>query len=212
MRKKGIKDILREGAAELGAKLSDEQTALFLTYLGELRKWNRTMNLTSLRKEEEITTRHFLDSLTPLRFLKGCRNLLDIGTGAGFPGIPLKIALPALKVTLMEPITKKVHFLKHVIRTLGLEGIEVVRARAEDEATVRRLGRSFDCAVSRALASIDDYLELVRPYVGEGGVIIAIKGPAEERLMGELGGHIYALHEIEVPFSKRKTSIVVFQR
>ncbi|MEK7314264.1 MAG: 16S rRNA (guanine(527)-N(7))-methyltransferase RsmG, partial [Deltaproteobacteria bacterium] len=115
-----VSDILRAGAKELNIEMRESEERAFLIYLEELKKWNEKINLTSLRSDRDITVKHFLDSLTVARFLKdnNVSSLLDIGSGGGFPGIPLKIVMPELKVTLLEAIEKKVNFLKHIIRTL----------------------------------------------------------------------------------------------
>lgn len=212
----GLKALLTRGALELGVGLSDAQQAAFDAYLGELTVWNRKMNLTAIEGEKSIVIKHFLDSLTPVRLLSGSSTLLDIGAGGGFPGIPLKIALPDLSVTLLDAVEKKVHFMRHAIRRLGLKGAEAVSGRAESEALVSRYAGSFDCVISRAFAEVGMFLSLAMPYVRQGGLILAMKGPGarEELATGSLpqGLSMPEVHDIKVPGSDRVTTILSFKR
>lgn len=221
MNREELKRTLQEGAKELGVVLGEDQLVLFLTYLEELTRWNRKINLTKITDPSKIVTRHFLDSLTVCRYLKGTKRLLDIGTGAGFPGLPVKIAMPEIEVTLMDSVEKKVFFLKSIIRTLGLRGVRAVHARAEDAAVIEELGGSFDCVVSRAISALGDFFPLAGPYLarggrgGRGGRVIAMKGPRGGRLTEELleikpcNPEVF---ELEVPFSGQKTSLVILSR
>lgn len=221
--RKGLKGLLKEGAGRLGIVLGDREIEPFLRYLEGLKEWNRRINLTSIKDDKGIVIRHFLDSLTLVSMVRPFNALLDIGSGAGFPGIPLKIALPSLKVTLLEATGKKVFFMRHVIRTLGLKGIEVVHGRAEDPHMQERLG-VFDVVTSRAFGGLNRFLEVVTPYVRQGGLILAMKGPkgVEElkRLKGSgaivgcgLGSLEFAsLQEVRLPFSEATTVILVFKR
>ncbi|MBI5598288.1 MAG: 16S rRNA (guanine(527)-N(7))-methyltransferase RsmG [Deltaproteobacteria bacterium] len=208
------KKILTEGALELGVSLDESKNKHFETFLGELQKWNEKMNLTSITEEKEIITRHFLDSLTPMRFLDGIEKILDIGSGAGFPGIPMKIAAPAIGITLMESTEKKVLFLRHIIRTLVLPNAQTVFARAEDKGVIDMLKENFGCVISRALTGIDEFLTLAAPYVRKNGMAIAMKGPTKgpggEELKKELSGRKHELHEVKIPFTDRTTSIIIF--
>ncbi|MBI5492316.1 MAG: 16S rRNA (guanine(527)-N(7))-methyltransferase RsmG [Deltaproteobacteria bacterium] len=211
-----LKNILKNGALELGVTLSEVDLGQFITYLKELQAWNRKINLTSIESDKEIVIRHFLDSLTTLPFVKDSKRLLDIGSGAGFPGIPLKIAAPLLEVTLLDSVEKKVHFMRHIIRTLGLKGIEATYGRAEDPKIIERYGSLFDCVISRAFAELGKFLELSLPFVAKGGSIIAIKGPAFDRELEEAryvsGVEGPEIHEIKVPFEDRKNVLVIFRK
>ena len=218
MEQRKITDMLIAGAKELDIEMRESNIKAFSLYLEELKKWNEKINLTSLRSDRDITVKHFLDSLTAARFLKDNKvsSLLDIGSGGGFPGIPLKIVMPKLKITLLEAIEKKVNFLKHIIRTLGLDNIEAIKGRAEDEEIIKTYKNSFDCVISRALSSIKDYINLAKPYIKENGIILAMKGPVEKKLSSELdeyqkhGDYSFKLHEIISPFSPSKTTIIIF--
>ena len=183
-------EILVEGAARLGIGLDGEQVEQFRTYYDELISWNEKVNLTAVTGREEVQKRHFLDSLAvastlPATILHGSDRLLDVGSGAGFPGLPLKIAYPRIDITLLEATGKKTAFLRHVVDRLGLEGVEVVAGRAEEQAHRPELRERFGAVASRAVARLDVLAELCLPFCAVGGVMIAQKGPkVEEELLG----------------------------
>ena len=209
-------EILRKGSLELGLSLTDSQTGAFIKYLSELQAWNKKINLTSITDGKEIIIKHFLDSLTPVRLLSGVQTLLDIGSGAGFPGLPLKIAIPALKVTMLDTVEKKVHFIRHMIRTLDLEGAKALSGRVESPELIESLASSFDCVTSRAFTELKAFVALARPYIRQGGMLLAMKGPAVEAELKEMG-HVEGfsepeVHHMEVPFSDRTTSLVIMRR
>jgi 16S rRNA (guanine527-N7)-methyltransferase len=169
------------GADRLDIELDKAQVERFQRYYGELVKWNERANLTSVTAYEEVQTRHFLDSLTVVpeisaAVLNGDGKILDIGSGAGFPGLPLKIAHPELSLTLMEATAKKSAFLSHVVESLGLEDVEVVTGRAEDQAHKPKMREQFDIVISRALAKLNVLVELCLPFCSVGGLTIAQKG------------------------------------
>ncbi len=209
-------EILKKGALELGVELDERQGTAFLAYLQELKSWNRRINLTSIEDDREILVRHFLDSLAPVRFLAGVNSALDMGAGAGFPGIPLKIAIPDLQVILLDSVLKKVSFMRHIIRTLGLKGIEALHGRAEANELITRLSGSFDCVVSRAFAELAAFSALALPYLRPGGRLLAMKGPAvrdELKAISEISGFTRPeVFEVAIPFSKRVTSMVVLRK
>jgi len=208
--------ILKTGSAELGITIGDEQAALFLKYLSELKEWNKKINLTAITDDRDIVIRHFLDSLALIPFLANQKALLDIGSGAGFPGIPLKIMLPDLKVTLMDSVNKKVFFMRHIIRTLGLKHIEAIHARAEDKAFIKKIGSSFDVVTSRAFAELSKFLEIAAPYTKKGGLLLAMKGPKgveEVKALWQLNNAEYVeAKEVRLPFSEMTTTILSFKK
>ncbi|MBI5902792.1 MAG: 16S rRNA (guanine(527)-N(7))-methyltransferase RsmG [Deltaproteobacteria bacterium] len=208
--------LLEEGAAELGVGLDEAAIAAFSAYLDELKAWNRRINLTSIDSDREAVVRHFLDSLTPYRHIKGAGRLLDIGAGAGFPGIPLKIADPFMEVTLVDSVEKKVHFMRNVIRKLGLKGIEAVSGRVEDRSLIARYAFGFDCVISRAFTGLKRFLELSLPYLKGGGSIVAMKGPSYkdelEEACGIKGLEPPQVYEVKVPFEQRSTTLVIFKK
>jgi len=207
---------LREGAFSLGIPLDESAISKFMLYLGELKRWGKKMNLTASATDREIISRHFLDSLVLLPTLRALRlkKILDMGSGAGFPGIPLKIADPALDITLLDSREKRVFFLRHIIRSLDFfTGIGAIKGRAE--AILPELAASFDCVTSRAFAPLDSFIPLALPYLTEGGLIIAMKGPAgTEELKGlEIKGIGKArIMRTSIPGSERETFLMIFKK
>lgn len=176
---------LIEDAARLGIDLDGEQVGRFRAYYDELVSWNETVNLTAVTGREEVQERHFLDSLAvasalPANVLDGTDKLLDVGSGAGFPGIPLKIAYHRIGVTLLEATAKKTAFLRHVVDKLGIEGVKIVTGRAEEEAHGPEMREMYGAVVARAVARLDVLAELCLPFCAVGGVMIAQKGPEVE--------------------------------
>jgi len=211
-----LKNILKTGGAELGLTIGDQEVSQFLKYLEELKEWNKKINLTSITDDRDITIRHFLDSLILVPFLANKSSLLDIGSGAGFPGIPLKIILPDLKITAMDSVHKKVVFMKHIVRTLNLNSIEIIHARAEDSKSIKKLGGSFDAVTSRAFAELHRFLEIAIPYAKNGGILLAVKGPKgveELRRLPQIKGiESILVKEIKLPFSDITTTVLSFKK
>jgi 16S rRNA (guanine527-N7)-methyltransferase len=174
-------DLLRKGFQQLAIPFSEDQVDRFLIYLEELKKWNRAYNLTGLKTDRDIIIKHFLDSLLFLKmFPAHAMTAADIGSGAGFPGIPVKIFLPLLKMFLVEPVGKKAIFLRHICSRLALDGIEIIDKRIEE---VERL--KVDVAMTRALFTVRDFIEKTKGRINSGGVLILSKGP---KLREELKG------------------------
>jgi len=211
-----LKELLTEGAKEFGARISDSQTDLFLSYLENLKIWNDRINLTSIKNERAIVMHHFVDSLSAAPFIKDDKKLLDIGSGGGFPGMPLKIALPGLEVTLLDSVNKKVSFLNDTIRKLQLRNIRAVWGRAEDENNnIQR--NSFNYVITRAVGSFEEIVSLCSPFLMENGVMILMRG---KRGMSEWSEYeknnpgivkLLDSKEFEIPFSDQKRSIFVLK-
>lgn len=199
-------EILAQKAAEAGLELSEKQLEQFNKYYEMLVETNKVMNLTAITEPEDVAVKHMVDSL--LAFDKSFANktLADVGTGAGFPGIPLKIYCPSLKVTLIDSLGKRLKFLENVIKGLGLENISCEHARAEDAGKNKKFREKFDLVTARAVARLSVLSEYCLPLVKTGGMFIALKGSkyAEEILEGEqalkiLGGKILSSEEVKLP-------------
>jgi len=176
LHKTAPEELLRAGAAELGLSLGPAVIQQFLVYLEKLLQWNTRMNLTGMKSAQEVVVKHFLDSLAVCPWLNTVNSLADIGTGAGFPGLPLKLALPQLHLTLVEPTGKKIAFLRYLIVLLGLQDVEV-RPQYLTPALARQWGPSFQGVITRATFPLARFLELGGPLVRPGGRLLALKGP-----------------------------------
>jgi 16S rRNA (guanine527-N7)-methyltransferase len=188
---------LDRGLAALDQGVTAHQAARLQTLLDELGRWNRRINLTAITDPTAMVSGHVLDSLVVRPWLKGPA-VIDIGTGAGFPGLPLAIVEPDLQFTLLDSNGKKISFVRHMLGELGLDNAEAVKARAEDYAP----GTRFDTVIARALASVSRLVELSAHLVGEDGQLLALKGkyPAEELdSIERLPDWEYSVHELRVP-------------
>ena len=177
--------LLDAGCGELGIVLTEKQKEQFFKYFQLLTEWNQVMNLTAITEMPEVVTKHFVDSLLVVNVFDGIRteaySCIDVGTGAGFPGIPLKIAFPQLQITLLDSLNKRVGFLNTVIQELGLTGITAVHGRAEDFGRNKEYREQFDLCVSRAVANLSTLSEYCLPFVKAGGEFLSYKsGKVEE--------------------------------
>ena len=215
--KKRMKDILKTGSLELGHELSDEQIDKLVRYSDLLVEWNEKINLTAITDEFSIATKHFLDSMSAIStdYVKG--KVIDVGCGAGFPGLVLKIAKPELELTLLDSLNKRINFLKTVCEDLEIDGINFEHARAEDGA--RRMREQFDTVVSRAVANMSVLSELCIPFLKIGGRFLALKGPLAEQEVKDakkaitiLGGEIEDIFEAKIPHTDLSHKIIIVKK
>ena len=184
-------DTLEAGLPELGLTLTEQQKQTLCDFGEAVVRQNQVMNLTAITEADQVAKLHLLDSLTVLTAAElAGRKLIDVGCGAGFPGVPLAIACPEAKITLLDSLGKRVHWLEEILPTLGVEA-ECVTARAEEFVTDRR--ESYDFATSRAVARLNILLELTAPYVKVGGMVVAMKGAAAKEELAECTGAIRKL-------------------
>ena len=170
------KHLITEGAKAFDMHLAQEKVNQFAFHALELLKWNRKTNLTAITDPLDVAVKHFLDSVAPASLIPPGASLLDIGSGGGFPGIPLKIARPSVSVTLIDSSRKKVSFQKHIIRSLGLQNIEAMHIRAEELAKAPEYANAYDVIVCRALSALEAFILMASPLLAKDGMIIALKG------------------------------------
>jgi len=201
--------------------ISDEKCNLFQTYYEMLVDWNERMKLTAITDEEGVATKHFLDSLNANvdDVIKSASSVIDVGTGAGFPGIPLKIMDPTIKLTLLDSLAKRVNFLNEVTSELGLENVSAIHARAEDMGTDKKYREQYDVCVSRAVANLATLTELCLPFVKCGGYFVSLKGPKAEQEVEEaknaiklLGGKFIRIERYAVSDTDLDHNIVIIKK
>ena len=232
-------DILREGARTLGLHLTSEHVRAFQIYFQELQAWNRRFNLTTVTRYEDVQVKHFLDSLTCLLAFPGAGSegeeclpnvvpltnrdapllCVDVGTGAGFPGLPLKIMRPALRMTLLESSRKKVSFLRHVVDRLGLQEVEFLWARAEDVGQDPHHRERYDLVLARAVADMAVLVEYCLPLCRKGGCLIAQKGVDIEPELAAalpavevLGGRLRGVKHVTLPGLRQARTLVLVDK
>jgi 16S rRNA (guanine527-N7)-methyltransferase len=211
--------ILSEAASILGCTLGERELSLFELYRHELLLWNKRINLVSAKTPDEMLAKHFIDSLTPIPFIPNKNSsLLDIGTGAGFPGLPMKIVVSSFKLSLLEASRKKVSFLKHLLRIMALPDTHVMHQRLEELHEERRHA-FFDVVISRAALKLPQFVRMGAPLLFKKGLLIAMKGPTveEERLAAQevsekCGLVLLDCHEIRLPLTGDLRKIVVYQK
>jgi len=211
-------ELLVKGAEAFGIRLNEKQVESFDLYLRELLKWNQKINLTAIRTEKGIVLKHFLDSLSAFPYLSKTVSLLDIGSGAGFPGIPLKIIHPPLEITLIDSVRKKIDFQRHIIRMLGLKGLEAIHGRIQDKEILQSMSGRFDAVISRAFSDLQTLRLLAFPFLKKGGILLAMKGELDEEEIGNLSEREDTRYRLQgtasffLPKSSFKRSILLFEK
>lgn len=210
---------MKEKAKELHIDLSVEQMDKFYRYMDLLIEWNQKMNLTAITEPEEIIVKHFIDSLTILKYIKENEKIVDMGTGAGFPGIPLSIICEKNKVVLVDSLNKRLVFLQEVIKQLDLKNVETIHARAEDFGQNKTYREQFDIATSRAVANLTTLSEYLLPLVKVGGKCICMKASDIEqevqdakKAINVLGGTIYQIEKFTLPQSDIGRTIIIIDK
>jgi len=215
--KAAARELLISGAEQVGVVLDQQMIARFELLADELVKWNRKINLTAITDEHEIVLKHFVDSLTLLQVLPSGGALLDIGSGGGFPSLPVKIVRPDLEIVSVDSVGKKITFQRHAARLLGVAGFTAVHSRAED--LPEQYAGYFDWIVSRAFSDLPLFIGLAAPLLKSGGTIIAMKGvrgssEAEEALtsIAGLGMRISEVREFSLPFANDQRTLIKFNK
>lgn len=219
MKKEEFKKVLYEKVKQIGIELKEEQLEKFYLYMNILLEWNEKINLTAITNEEEIILKHFVDSLTINKYIEEGKSIIDVGTGAGFPGIPIKILREDLKVTLLDSLNKRINFLNEVIEKLDLKNIECIHGRAEEFGKNKNYREKYDFATSRAVANMSTLSEYLIPFVKVGGKVLAMKGDkAEEELEDAkkaiklLGGKVENIDNFYLPDSDIKRNIIIIKK
>lgn len=212
---------LQSKAEQLGIRLSEKQLEQFQSYYERLIEKNKVMNLTAITEYEEVVDKHFVDSilLGSVKVLSGKKRVIDVGTGAGFPGIPLKIVYPELEITLLDSLNKRVKFLNEVIEELGLTGIQAVHSRAEDLAQDAAHRQQYDICVSRAVANLATLSEYCIPFVKQGGYFISYKSTQIEEELKQakkavqvLGGTLEQVETVQIPGTTIERQFVMIRK
>ena len=216
-----FKEELQRAAVEYGIELNDKQMEQFNRYFELLVEWNEKINLTAITEPKEVAIKHMIDSITAYdeALFKDGATVIDVGTGAGFPGLPLKIFCPEIKLTLMDSLNKRIKFLQTVVEELGLKDVECVHARAEEGARNKKYRESFDLAVSRAVARLPILCEYCLPFVKKGGHFIALKGmqfqeEAEEaaKAIKVMGGSKTEIRPVKLPEIDDKRAVITITK
>ena len=214
-----FKEKLITSVDALGITLSEMQLKQFYAYMNLLIDWNKKINLTAIVEPNEIILKHFVDSLTILKYISDGTKIIDVGTGAGFPGIPLKIAKPSIEIVLLDSLQKRINFLEEVIKQLNIEKIKTIHSRVEDFGKDQKYREKFDMATSRAVANLSTLSEYLLPLVKVGGKVISMKGSfiGEElenskNALNILGGKIEKIEKLNLPNSDMNRNILIINK
>lgn len=214
-------DLMNIAAKHVGLDFNDEKYERFMKYKDLLKDWNEKVNLTAITDDEEIIRKHFIDSIKIFSFepLKNAKKIIDIGTGGGFPGIPMKIMMPQAEVVLLDSLKKRINVLENILKEIGINDVTTIHGRAEDYAKESIYRESFDAVVSRAVANLTVLSEFCLPYVKIGGYFVAMKGPSVDEEVAEakkaidiLGGKLKDIIEVEIEDSDLKHNLVIVEK
>lgn len=219
MNREEFKKELYETTIKIGISLEEKELNSFFDYTNLLLEWNNKINLTAITLEKEIILKHYVDSLTINKYIKDQKTVMDIGSGAGFPGIPLKILNKNNQFILVDSLNKRINFLEIVKKELKLENIEMIHARVEDLAKDSKYRENIDIAVSRAVANLSTLLEYMLPFVKKDGICICMKGPninkeieESNKALETLGGKLEKVEKIVLPDSNIERNIVIVKK
>ncbi len=215
-----LEELFCESCRKIGVELNQAQLKQFMTYKDMLIVWNEKMNLTAITDDREIILKHFVDCLA---LCSGAdmsgKKIIDVGTGAGFPGVPVKIACPDIDITLLDSLNKRITFLNELTKALGLEKTDCVHMRAEDGGNDKGLRESFDMCISRAVANLAVLCEYCLPFVRVGGMFISMKGPdvsqeisEAEKAIKVLGGEISEIKKVSIPETDINHSLIIIKK
>ena len=203
----------------INLEISLEDANKFYKYMKLLLEWNEKINLTAITEEKEVIIKHFIDSLTIYKYLNEAKSIIDVGTGAGFPGIPIKILNKEIDITLMDSLNKRINFLNEVVKNLNLERISCIHSRAEELGRDKKFREKYDVAVSRAVANMSTLVEYLLPFVKVGGMCICMKGSSideelkeSEKAIKMIGGKVEKVEKIILPNSDYERNIVIIRK
>ena len=214
-------ELMKTASNDVGLEFTELQYEQFIKYMRLLQEWNEKINLTAITEDEEVIKKHFIDCIKSFKSepIRKAKAIIDVGTGAGFPGLPIAIMNQNVKVTLLDSLNKRINFLNLVVKELGLKNVTTIHSRAEDGARKPELREKFDVATSRAVANMAVLSEFCMPYVKKGGYFVALKGPAidEELENGKkaikiLGGELKEIIEISIELTDLKHNIVEIKK
>ncbi|NVN89224.1 MAG: 16S rRNA (guanine(527)-N(7))-methyltransferase RsmG [Desulfuromonadales bacterium] len=212
-----IRDTLIQAAQQMRLEIPEEQIRAFELFAMELKKWNRKINLTSIITDQEIAVKHIIDSLCLTRLISSRHSVLDVGSGAGIPAIPLKIARPDVTVVSVDAVGKKIHFQRHIARLLRLQNFEALHSRIESLCTTH--AQRFDVITSRAFSDLEQFVRLTGALLADGGVLIAMKGPAASTelesartVLRSLQFELGSIDHYTLPFENGERCLITIKR
>lgn len=219
MERESFSKELIEKAKKVNIEIDDKKEEQFYNYMKLLLEWNEKINLTAITEQNDIILKHFIDSITINKYIEQSNSIIDIGTGAGFPGIPLKIMNQNKKITLVDSLNKRINFLNEVCKEISLENIQCIHARAEELASDLEYRENYETVVSRAVARLNVLIEYMLPFVKKGGLCICMKGQNIDRELEEaknaikvLGGKIKSVESFFLPDSDIERNVIIIEK